>query len=199
MPFLFKALLHPDKVCFNISHICIFYYILCIMFSLLSTYMFNCGKFVAIWFENKYQVYTLLSSLYTLRLSVYILYNGRQNGCYPCTCTLHCAAWESKYIKNIYHKCCNGTLLRGTVANSCISLCFVLPKSCLSYLKALMTTLALISKIWGDLGIYLYHIWEEWLRKLFGIMLVMLPESLYSYFIFLQCMFKKRLKLAGNI
>ena len=94
---------------------------------------------------------------------------------------VHCAARESKYIKNIYHKCCNGTLHRGTVANSCISLCFVLPKSCLSYLKALMTTLALISKIWGDLGIYLYHIWEEWLRKLFGIMLVMLPESLYSY------------------
>ena len=30
---------------------------------------------------------------------------------------VHCAARESKYIKNSIHKCCNVTLLRGTVAN----------------------------------------------------------------------------------
>ena len=30
---------------------------------------------------------------------------------------VHCAARESKYIQNSIHKCCNVTLLRGTVAN----------------------------------------------------------------------------------
>ena len=31
---------------------------------------------------------------------------------------VHSAARESKYIKNIYHKCCKSTLLKGTVINT---------------------------------------------------------------------------------
>ena len=58
---------------------------------------------------------------------------------------VHCAARESKYIKNSIHKCCNVTLLRGIYCCKHKQLFMLWLDKELSLLcKASMTTLTLI-------------------------------------------------------
>ena len=58
---------------------------------------------------------------------------------------IHCAAQESKYIKNSIHKCCNVTLLRGIYCCKHMQLFMLWLDKELSLLcKASMTTLTLI-------------------------------------------------------
>ena len=58
---------------------------------------------------------------------------------------VHCAARESKYIKNSIHKCCNVTLLRGIYCCKHMHLFMLCLDKELSLLcKASMTTLTLI-------------------------------------------------------